>query len=204
FAPGMTLPSGPLAFASKKKPEPLSPGETAALAFAACGITGHALAELPYGDGPEAESGGGQIMTHFVARTAPSGDAMHDCTVFVTNDSGTWLLRRPQDYARSDIAGLIADARAGRLEALYEKAGGPLVSDPAKGRTVTLSFLETWICEFVAIEQGAILQNLGLMAAALSAADPARAVGGFPHFAAHPFIWPMALGFRMEQVPLHQ
>jgi hypothetical protein len=27
-----------------------------------------------------------------------SGDAMHDCNVFVINDSGTWMLKRPQDY----------------------------------------------------------------------------------------------------------
>ena len=49
------------------------------------------------------------------------------------------------------------------------------------------------MCEFCAVELGAILQNLGLMAAALG-------LGGFPHFAAHPFIWFQALGFRMEPV----
>src|ERR1700744_6031521 len=27
-----------------------------------------------------------------------SGDAMHNCTVFVINDQGAWLLKRPQDY----------------------------------------------------------------------------------------------------------
>jgi hypothetical protein len=48
--------------------------------------------------------------------------------------------------------------------------------------------------EFAAIEQGGIFQNLGLMAEALG-------LGGFPHFAAHPFVWFQALGFRME-VPL--
>ena len=56
-----------------------------------------------------------------------------------------------------------------------------------------MSFVETWICEFVAVEQGAIHQNLGLMCAALG-------LGGFPHFAAHPFAWSLALGFRMEAV----
>jgi hypothetical protein len=49
------------------------------------------------------------------------------------------------------------------------------------------------MCEFCAVELGAILQNLGLIAAALG-------LGGFPHFAAHPFIWFQALGFRMEPV----
>jgi hypothetical protein len=49
------------------------------------------------------------------------------------------------------------------------------------------------MCEFCAIEMGGILQNLGLMSAALG-------LGGFPHFAAHP-VWLQTLGFRMEQVP---
>jgi len=43
-----------------------------------------------------------------------------------------------------------------------------------------------------AVEQGAIVQNPGLMSQALG-------LGGFPHFAAHPFAWPRALGFRMEE-----
>jgi len=59
----------------------------------------------------------------------------------------------------------------------------------------TVGAVETWVAEFVAIEHGAILQNLGLMTQALG-------LGGFPHFAAHPFIWFQALGFRMEDIPL--
>jgi hypothetical protein len=39
-----------------------------------------------------------------------------------------------------------------------------------------------------------MLQNLGLMTQALG-------LGGFPHFAAHPFIWFQALGFRMQEIP---
>jgi hypothetical protein len=42
------------------------------------------------------------------------------------------------------------------------------------------------------VEQGAVVQNLGLMSQALG-------LGGFPHFAAHPFGWTKALGFRMEK-----
>ena len=29
-------------------------------------------------------------------------------------------------------------------------------------------------------------------------------LGGFPHFAAHPFAWPLALGFRMDAVPFNR
>jgi hypothetical protein len=276
FASGMKLTGGPLAYESQRPPEPLSEEEEAALAFAACGVTGFALAELPYDAGAVPESGGGNIMTHFIGRTVASGDAMHDCTVFVINDHGAWLLKRPQDYPRAEIPQLVHDACEHRLTDLYDKArvriagqrvdvprevpfvpsfnkwaanvpgttyflpvaelsalyinvllsafdrdfgffivddhngyqpagiarfarsaGGPLEDEPARGRVMTISFLETWICEFVAIEQGAMLQNLGLMAAALG-------LGGFPHFAAHPFIWPVALGFRVENVPFHR
>lgn len=274
FAAGATLAGGPLAYQSTLPPQPLTVDEEAAMAFAACGVTGYALAELPYGQGAEPESGGGHIMTHFIGRTVASGDAMHDCTVFVINDQGTWLLKRPQDYPRDQIPSLIETARRQDLRTLYDRArvqiadrridvprqvpfvapfnkwvanmagttyflpvaelsalyinvllsmfdddfryfvlddhqgyrpaglerfarsaGGLLYDDFASGRTTTLSLLETWICEFVSIEQGAILQNLGLMAAALE-------LGGFPHFAAHPFIWPVCLGFRTEPVSL--
>ncbi len=274
FAKGMTLPSGPLAYASAHPPDPLSFEEEAALAFAACGITGYALAELPYEPGAGPETGGGNIMTHFVGRTAASGDAMHDVVVFVLNDDGAWMLRRPQDFPRTELPALIQAARERRLAELYEKqririagrrpdvprtppyvppfnqwmanapgttyflgvgemtalyinvllsafsdefayfavderngfrpagverfarsAGGHLQDDLREGRVATVGALETWIAEFVAIEQGGILQNLGLMTQALG-------LGGFPHFAAHPFAWFQALGFRMQNLPL--
>ena len=48
FGLGMKLPAGPLAFESKHPPRPLTEDEEAAMVFAACGITGHALADLCY------------------------------------------------------------------------------------------------------------------------------------------------------------
>ena len=58
FGKGFRLNGGPLAYASTQPPQPLSPDEEAALAFAACGITGPVMADLPYqsGDVPEASS----------------------------------------------------------------------------------------------------------------------------------------------------
>jgi hypothetical protein len=273
FGPGMRLNGGPLSYQSARPPQPLSLEEQAALAFAACGVTGYALAELPYQSGDWAEAGGGNIMTHFVARTVASGDAMHNLTLFVIDDDGAWLLKRPQDYPRAEVAGLVQAARERRLVELYERArvqiadrrpdvprevpfvapfnkwsanlpgttyflpvsectalyinimlsvfdrefayfvvderngfqpagvarfaraaGGHLHEDPRQGRFATVGSLETWLYEFQAIEQGAMLQNLALMTQALG-------LGGFPHFAAHPFIWLQVLGFRLEQVP---
>src|ERR1700694_1754792 len=43
FAAGLRLNGGPLAFESRRPPAPLSVAEEATLAFAATGVTGHAL-----------------------------------------------------------------------------------------------------------------------------------------------------------------
>jgi hypothetical protein len=274
FAAGMTLNGGPLAYASTRAAKPLNRSEEAALAFAACGVTGYALGELPYATGNVAEAGGGNIMKQFIGRTAPSADALHAVTVFVVNDEGSWMLRRPQDFVAAEVAKLVADAQAGKVDELYERSrvriadrrldvprelpylppfnkwsanvagstyfipvneitalyinvllsafgsdfnyfvvddrngfkpagigrfarskGGPLHDDPRDGRFMTVSYVESWLFELAAVELGAVVQNLGLMAQALG-------VGGFPHFAGHPFGWTQALGFRMEQPPL--
>jgi hypothetical protein len=271
FAAGMILNGGPLAYNSARPPQPLSGEEEAALAFAACGVTGYALAELPYETGSAPDAGGGNIMKQFVGRTAASADALHTVIVFVINDDGAWMLRRPQDFPPSQIAGLVEAAREGRLTEIHERSrvriaakrvdvpreapyvppfnkwsanvpgstyfipineltalylnillscfsadfnyfivderngfrpagigrfarskGGTLYDDPRAGRFMTLGFLESWLFELTAVEQGAIIQNLGLMSQALG-------LGGFPHFAAHPFGWTQALGFRMEE-----
>jgi hypothetical protein len=251
----------------------LSLEEEAAMAFAGCGITGFALAELPYQTGALKEAGSGNIMTHFIGRTVASGDAMHYVILFVLNDDGVWMLKRPQDYPRADIPALVEAARQRRLVELYEQSrvriadrrvdvprevpfvapfnkwsanqpgttyflpvneftaiyinvllsafneefayfvvderngyrpagiaafarsrGGHLNDDVSASRTATVGFIETWLCEFAAIEQGGMLQNLALMTQALG-------LGGFPHFAAHPSIWLQTLGFRMEHIP---
>src|SRR5437773_9883098 len=69
FGLGMKIPGGPLAYESRHKPRPLTEDEEAALVFATCGITGHALADLCYG-----KDGGGSLMAGLVARTVASGD----------------------------------------------------------------------------------------------------------------------------------
>ena len=97
--------------------------EEAALAFAGCGITGFALAELPYESGNVPEAGGGNIMTHLVGRTVASGDAMHNTNPLrPQRRGGVWMLKRPQDYPRGEIVGLSRAARDHRLVELYEKS----------------------------------------------------------------------------------
>jgi hypothetical protein len=272
FFRSASLNGGPLAYSSQHPAQPLSAAEEAALAFAACGFTGNVLAELPYESGKYKEAGSGNIMAQFIGRTVASADAIHTNSLFVLNDEGVWLLKRPQDVPRTAFAGLTAMAREHRFVELYEASriqladrrldvprqppfvptfnkwsanlpgttyfmpiaeltamtinvvlsalneefayfvvdernnfqpaglgkfarskGGHLCDDPALGRFGTVGFIETWMYEFAAIEQGAILQNLGLMTQALG-------LGGFPHFAAHPFAWFQALGFRMQEM----
>ena len=273
FGKGMRLNGGPLAYASVHEPEPLSLAEEAALAFAACGITGYTMAELPYQAGDVAGAGGGNIIMNFVGRTAFSADAAHLVTVFVLNDDGVWLLKRPQDYPRLEVPELVKAAREQRWVDLYEKSrvriadrrldvpreppfmppfnkwstnlrgttyflpiaelsglfinvllaafneevayfvvderhnfqpagvakfarskGGYLHDNFMEGRAATVGLLDTWMYEFAAVEQGAMLQNLALVTAALG-------LGGFPHLASHPFGWFQALDFRMQDIP---
>src|SRR5437764_11290720 len=124
FGRGMHLNGGPLAYTSAQEPAPLSLAEEAALAFAACGITGYTMGELPYDTGDVAEAGGGNIIMNFVGRTVFSADAAHLVTVFVLNDDGVWLLKRPQDYPRVEVPELVNLAREQCWVELYEKSRG--------------------------------------------------------------------------------
>lgn len=113
---GMVIPSGPFQYKSPHEPVPLTEEEEAALAFAACGITGYALADLSYGAGQ-----GGSMLVGRLGRTIASPDAVNAVSVLVTNDSGTWLLKRPQDFAPTEFAELIRLAKEGALTDLYKR-----------------------------------------------------------------------------------
>lgn len=68
--------------------------------------------------------------------------------------------------------------------------GGHLLDDVHDGRVGTIDEIETYLLELCAIEQGLMIQNIALATEALG-------LGGFPHYGAHRFAWPKALGFRM-------
>jgi hypothetical protein len=120
FGWGMDIPDGPLAYQSQKPAGPLADYEEAALAFAACGITGYALADLSYGQGQ-----GGSMLGGLVGRTVSSPDALNAVSVFVINDEATYLLKRPQDLQAQEIAdmlSLIADPQAAQhLVEIYHR-----------------------------------------------------------------------------------
>ena len=113
---GMVIPSGPFQYTSPHQPVPLTEEEEAALAFAACGITGYALADLSYGAGQ-----GGSMLVGRLGRTIASPDAVNAVSVLVTNDNGTWLLKRPQDFSPTEFAELVRLAKQGALTDLYKR-----------------------------------------------------------------------------------
>src|SRR5215469_14009285 len=113
---GMTIPAGPLQYKSPHKPVPLTDDEEAALAFAACGVTGYALADLSYGD----EEGGSMLVAR-LGRTIASPDAVNAVSVLVTNDRGTWLLKRPQEFAPAEFVELVSLAQRGELTDLCKR-----------------------------------------------------------------------------------
>src|SRR5579859_7763997 len=102
FGMGMKIEAGPFIYASQHPNQPLTEDEEAALAFAACGITGYALADLAYGQGQ-----GGHMLDGLIGRTISSPDAINAVSIVVTNDEATYLLRRPQDFTYDEIPELI-------------------------------------------------------------------------------------------------
>ena len=69
--------------------------------------------------------------------------------------------------------------------------GGHLYDDVHDGRVGTIDEMETYLVEILGFEQGLMIQNIALAAETLG-------LGGFPHYAAHRFGWPRALGCRMR------
>jgi len=117
FGVGMAMEEGPLAHRSERPPLPLTEEEQAVLAFAACGVTGPALADLEVQPG-----GGGTIMAGLLGRTAPSGDAIHAVSVFLIDDDATWLLKRPRDFSPGEIPELAELARRRELVEHYRRS----------------------------------------------------------------------------------
>jgi hypothetical protein len=117
FGLGMALPAGPLAYRSRHPGLPLTEGEEALLAFAACGITGPALADLAYAPGQ-----GGTIMAGLLGRTVGSGDAIQSVAVLVTNAEATYLLKRPRDFTPAELGELVGLAAAEEYVELYRRS----------------------------------------------------------------------------------
>jgi len=85
--------------------------------------------------------------------------------------------------------------RPAGLRDFAKSRGGPLDDDPRNGKAMPLGQGERVVGEFLAVEQGMILQNLGL-------ACQAMGLSGFPNYTMHDEAWFEVLGFRMQTMPL--
>jgi len=81
--------------------------------------------------------------------------------------------------------------RAAGIKRFGRSRGGHLYDDVHDGRVGTIDEIETYLLEILGFEQGLMIQNIALAAEALG-------LGGFPHYAAHRFAWPQAIGCRMR------
>ena len=95
----------------------------------------------------------------------------------------------------------LVDERAGFRPAgigrFGRSRGGHLQDNPRKNLVGTVQKFESVMSDFVRAEQAMMIQNLSLMTQAIG-------LGGFPHWAAHPFGWFQALDFRMAEMPASQ
>ena len=117
FGLGMKMATGPMAYQSRHPGFPLSEEEEALLAFAACGVTGYALADLMYEQGQR-----GTIMSRLLGRTIPSGDAAQTVALIVMNRDATYYVKRPQDFAPDEIPELVKMAERGEYVELYRRS----------------------------------------------------------------------------------
>jgi hypothetical protein len=117
FGLGMKIGSGPFTYTSKYEPKSLSEEAEATLAFAACGVTGYALADLAYGKGH-----GGQMRAGLLGRTVSSPDAINTVSIFVIRDDAVYFLKRPQDFSPAEIPELIELSQKGELIELYHRS----------------------------------------------------------------------------------
>jgi hypothetical protein len=88
FGLGMEMPSGPLAFRSRREPVPLTELEKAILIAAGTGVSGWNFG-VPYGPARGAEHG--QFTQRFTGRTVPTAAGIGTPVLFHTDDDGTWL-----------------------------------------------------------------------------------------------------------------
>lgn len=121
FSVGATIPGGGLAYKSRHPPLPLTATEEALLAFAAAGITGLCLGDVPFAAGNQFEAGGGNVMAALTGRTGASADAVHSAALFIINDDGAYLLRRPQDFSLPEIHELAQLASTHAFAQLYDR-----------------------------------------------------------------------------------
>jgi hypothetical protein len=90
FGLGMEIPSGPLAYKSKKAPVALSETEQMLLVAAATGVSGWNFG-VPYG--PRTPDAHAEFTLRYTGRTAPTAAGFGTPTLFFTDDNGCYCTR---------------------------------------------------------------------------------------------------------------
>ena len=102
-AQGVTVHAGPLTHASKNEPHPLEPLEEAVL-ICSTGLTGIVMHDGPLSKPSGAPEELGSMFSNILARSAPSADNAQATSLFMINDEGIWLIRRPRGKEAADLA----------------------------------------------------------------------------------------------------
>jgi len=87
FGLGMEIPSGPLAFSSKRSPMPLTELEQMILVAAATGVSGWNFG-IPFG--PQTPESHAEFTLRFTGRTAPTAAGLGTPVLFFTDDNGCY------------------------------------------------------------------------------------------------------------------
>jgi hypothetical protein len=104
FGLGMEIPSGPLAFKSRREPQPLSELERALLIAAGTGVSGWNFG-VPFG--PRTPDAHAEYTVRFTGRTLPTAGGFGTPVLFFTDDSGTYVTNT-------------RDVQPGRLRELHD------------------------------------------------------------------------------------
>lgn len=126
FGAGMSIPDGPLAYASQRPPQPLDQLERSLLILAGAGVSGFNLG-MPY-----TEAGATDTLCNYpvrpVGRTYPSGAATYGSEMLVADDSGVFITRlrdvNPkalQEYTHEDDLFELAARVQGNLVKIGER-----------------------------------------------------------------------------------
>ncbi|MBT3795094.1 hypothetical protein HOG00_01300, partial [bacterium] len=118
FGLGFELKGTNLSYKSEKKPHPLSTFQEAMITWAGTGLTGLCIADLP----PDAIN----LLCQWTGRTWPSACNPHSTELFLSNDSGLYMIEAnkllPEDKEINIFARLSQEKKIEKLLKLYEES----------------------------------------------------------------------------------
>ena len=97
-AQGVSVLAGPLSHQSTNAPHPLDPLEEAIL-ICSTGLTGVVMHDGPLKKASGAPEDLGSMFYNILGRSGPSADNCQATSLFMINDEGIWLLKRPRGHA---------------------------------------------------------------------------------------------------------